>query len=87
MAELEFRENSIHNQFRRALNKLHLVDKPSSSSRPATGFEVFQATEIGAKLSHKMKEMLLPYNSFFGISSYLRCDSNKEQVFEVKSVL
>ena len=32
----------------------------------------------GSKLYNKIRDILLPYNSFFGISNDLRCYSNKK---------
>lgn len=39
------------------------------------------------KLYQKVREMILPYNSFFGISNDLRCFSNKQDTLPFDQIL
>lgn len=39
------------------------------------------------KVLLKMSDMLMPYNSFFGISNDLKCESNKNLIFSIDEVM
>lgn len=77
---------NLHYLFRKAINSFEFYG-PSSSSHLLEKYSPNILSDIEPKIISRLNEILMPYNSFFGISNYLKCTSNKPEIFSVQSLM